>query len=43
MQLGLSIIAGRLDNVALAHRALGLALRHPIRRQWKGYWQRHGT
>lgn len=31
----------RLDNGALTHRALGLALRHPISRQWKGYWQRH--
>jgi transposase-like protein len=30
----------RLDNGALAHRALGLALRHPVSRQWKGYWQR---
>jgi hypothetical protein len=26
----------RLDNGTLAHRALGLALRHPISRQWKG-------
>jgi len=26
----------RLDNGALAHRALGLALRHPISGQWKG-------
>jgi len=31
----------RLDNGALAQRALGLALQHPISRQWKGYWQRH--
>jgi hypothetical protein len=30
----------RLDNGALANRALGLALRHPVSRQWKGYWQR---
>ncbi len=30
----------RLDNGALANRALGLALAHPISRQWKGYWQR---
>lgn len=30
----------RLDNGALAHRALGLALKHPVSRQWKGYWQR---
>jgi hypothetical protein len=25
------------DNGALAHRRL---LRHPVNRQWKGYWQR---
>lgn len=31
----------RLDNGALANRALGLALHHPVSRQWKGYWQRH--
>lgn len=31
----------RLDNGALAHRALGVALRHPVSRTWKGYWQRH--
>ena len=30
----------RLDNGALAHRALGLALTHPTSRTWKGYWQR---
>jgi transposase-like protein len=30
----------RLDNGALSNRALGLALKHPISRQWKGYWQR---
>jgi hypothetical protein len=30
----------RLDNGTLAQRALGLALRHPVSRQWKGYWQR---
>lgn len=30
----------RLDNGALCHRALGLALAHPISREWKGYWQR---
>lgn len=30
----------RLDNGALAHRALGLALTHPVSRNWKGYWQR---
>jgi hypothetical protein len=32
----------RLDNGTLAHRALGLALKHPISRRWKGYWQRVG-
>jgi transposase-like protein len=31
----------RMDNGALAHRALGLALSHPVSRNWKGYWQRH--
>ena len=30
----------RLDNGALAHRALGLALNHKVSRDWKGYWQR---
>lgn len=30
----------RLDNGALAYRALGLALGHSVSRQWKGYWQR---
>ncbi len=30
----------RLDNGALAHRALGLALNHKVSRNWKGYWQR---
>lgn len=30
----------RLDNGALACRALGLALNHPVSRDWKGYWQR---
>jgi hypothetical protein len=30
----------RLDNGTLAHRALGLALGHPVSRTWKGYWQR---
>jgi transposase-like protein len=29
-----------LDNGALAHRAIGLAMAHPISRSWKGYWQR---
>ena len=32
----------RLDNGALTHRALGLAMAHPVSRQWKGYWQRPG-
>jgi transposase-like protein len=31
----------RLDNGALAQHALGLALQHPVSRNWKGYWQRH--
>lgn len=30
----------RLDNGALAHRALGLALGQKISPNWKGYWQR---
>lgn len=30
----------RLDNGALAKRALGLAMAHPVSRTWKGYWQR---
>jgi transposase-like protein len=30
----------RLSNGALASRALGLALKHPVSRNWKGYWQR---
>lgn len=30
----------RQDNGALCHRALGLALAHPVSREWKGYWQR---
>jgi transposase-like protein len=30
----------RLSNGALAWRALGLALKHPVSRVWKGYWQR---
>lgn len=30
----------RLDNGALASRALGLALAHPVSRNWAGYWQR---
>jgi hypothetical protein len=31
----------RLDNGALANRALSLALAHKVSRNWKGYWQRH--
>lgn len=30
----------RLDNGALANRALGLALAQKVSRNWKGYWQR---
>lgn len=30
----------RLDNGALAHRALGLALGHKVSKSWSGYWQR---
>ena len=30
----------RIDNGGLAWRALGLALKHPVSRTWKGYWQR---
>lgn len=30
----------REDNGALCHRALGLALAHPVSRAWKGYWQK---
>lgn len=30
----------REDNGQLCHRALGLALTHPVSRTWKGYWQR---
>jgi hypothetical protein len=29
----------RQDNGALAYRALGCALSHPVSRQWKGRWQ----
>jgi hypothetical protein len=29
----------RMDNGALARRALRLALVHPVSRNWKGYWQ----
>lgn len=31
----------RMDNGALTHRALGLALAHPVSPTWKGYWQRN--
>lgn len=30
----------RRDNGWLARRTLGLALAHPVSRDWKGYWQR---
>jgi len=30
----------REDNGALCHRAIQLALAHPVSRVWKGYWQR---
>lgn len=30
----------RTDNGGLVHLALGLALKHPVSRNWKGYWQR---
>ncbi|MEC9368413.1 MAG: IS1595 family transposase [Pseudomonadota bacterium] len=33
----------RLSNGALAFRALGLALAHPVSRNWKGYWQREAN
>lgn len=33
----------RLDNGALAYRALGLAMAHPVSRCWKGYWQRDNS
>lgn len=29
----------RLDNGALANRVVGLAMAHPVSRNWKGYWQ----
>ncbi|MFN0217706.1 MAG: IS1595 family transposase [Hyphomicrobium sp.] len=28
------------DNGAVTHKAIGLAMAHPVSRQWKGYWQR---
>jgi len=30
----------RLSNGVLAHRVVGLAMAHPVSRNWKGYWQR---
>jgi transposase-like protein len=30
----------RLDNGRAFHRTLGLALHHPVSRNWAGYWQR---
>lgn len=33
----------RLDNGTLCSKALGLALAHPISREWKGYWQRSNS
>jgi transposase-like protein len=29
------------DNGGLVHLALGLSLKHPVSRNWKGYWQRN--
>jgi transposase-like protein len=29
------------DNGAVTHKAIGLAMAHPVSRQWKGYWQRN--
>ncbi len=29
-----------LDNGAMTNRIVGLAMGHPVSRQWKGYWQR---
>lgn len=31
----------RTDNGGLVHLAIGLSLKHPVSRQWKGYWQRN--
>ena len=31
----------RLSNEELVHFTRGLALRHPVSRNWKGYWQRN--
>jgi hypothetical protein len=33
----------RMDNGALAHRAVRLALLHPVSREWKGRWQRRAV
>ena len=33
----------RESNGALAGRVLGLAMAHPVSRNWKGYWQRHAA
>jgi len=33
----------KLDNGAIAKRIVGLAMGHPVSRQWKGYWQRSTT
>jgi hypothetical protein len=33
----------RLDNGALAHRAIGLALKQGKSNQWTGYWQRRAA
>lgn len=33
----------RIDNGALAKRIAGLAMTHPVSRNWKGYWQRSAT
>ena len=30
----------RMSNGELVHTALGLAMAHPVSRNWKGYWQR---
>jgi hypothetical protein len=30
----------RMDNGAICHKVLGLALAHPVSGNWKGYWQR---
>jgi len=30
----------RMDNGAACHKVLGLAMAHPVSRNWKGYWQR---